>query len=426
LGSDFLSQALAEGVTLHIHPTEKFKTTTVYLHIQQPLSPETVTYGALLPMVLARGSAEHPTTAALAAQFDDLYGAHFGCDVGRRGEVQLLSFRLEVVGDRFVPEGSLFGEALRTLAGVLLRPAQEDGGFVARYVEQEKANLRRRIEGLINDKQGYAFYRCAQEMCRGEPFELHRLGRIADLDGITPGSLAAYHEQMLRSAPVDLFVVGAVDPERTASAVAEAFAALPPESRPATGTLVKAAPERAPRTVQETMDVNQGVLVIGFRTGTTVRDEGYVPLLVANGLLGAFGHSKLFQNVREKHGIAYYAYSMLETVKGIGYMYAGIDFGQFQNAVAICTEQLRALQEGGIGEEELETTKRALTGETLSALDSPGDLVDLALDRVFSGRELSVQDRCEAVAGVTREQVTEAARRIAVDTVYFLTGKEER
>lgn len=425
MAADFVTERLAEGVNLHVQQTDKFKTTTIYLYLQQPLAPVEVTYGALLPMVLARGCAAFPSTQALARQFDDLYGASFGFDVGRRGEVQLITFRLEVAGDPYVPGESLFARGLETLASILLDPATENGGMVGAHVEQEKANLRQRIESLINDKRGYALFRCTEEMCQGEPFALQRLGRVEDLDGITPESLLAYHRRLLATAPVDIFVVGEMAPDQVAAMVRQTFA-LPEGARAVPTTTVKRAPAQPePRVVKEEMDVNQGLLVIGLRTGITARDGLYVPMLMANGVLGAFSHSKLFQTVREEHSLAYFAYSTVETVKGIGFLYAGIEFDDYQQALDLSLAQLQALQDGEVTEAELETTRQSLINNTLASLDSPIEMVDLALDRVFSGKQLSVADRVEALRAVTQEQVVEAARQFAVDTVYFLTRKGE-
>lgn len=425
--ADFTRYDLADGVHLHVQPTVKFKTNIVYVYFHMPLAPETVTLNALLPMVLARGSASYPTTAALARHLDELYGASFGYDVSRRGEVHSLVFTLEVAGEEHIPgETGLLKKGLETLTDIITRPALEGDGLKQDYFVQEVANLKQTIESLVNDKRRLAMVRCTEEMCAGEPFALYRLGRVADLAGMTPQSLLAHHQRVLRTAPVDIFVIGNVEPEEIRDLVSSTFKlpAAGPEGRRMPTTLVKAAPGPDPRMVEDQMDVNQGVLVIGLRTGLTLRDELYFPMLVANGVLGGFPHSKLFQQVREKHSLAYYAYSSLETVKGVGFMYAGIEFANREKCQEIMLQQLKAVQEGQISDEELETTIRTLTNDMLSAADNPGAMADLAVDRVFSGRELSVEDRVRAFRQVTKEQVAEAARHFAVDTIYFLNRKE--
>jgi len=410
-----------------VHSTPQFKTSGVYVYFHMPLAPDTVTPNALLPMVLARGSADHPTTAGLARHLDELYGASFGIDVVRRGETHSIVFTLEVAGEQHIPgEEGLFRRGLETLAGIITRPALEGNGFRKDYFEQESANLKQTIESLVNDKRQLALFRCTAAMCAGEPFALYRLGRVEDLARITPESLRQHHERVLRTAPVDMFVVGNVDVEAIRDLVSSTLR-LPeagPGGREMPRTLVKRTVSGSPRLVEDQMDVNQGVLVIGLRTGLTVQDDLYFPMLVANGVLGGYSHSKLFQEVREKHSLAYYAQSFLETVKGVGFMYAGIDFANRNRCQEIMLRQLEAVQDGQITDEELEMTIRALVNDMLAAADDPGAMAELAVDRVFSGKDLSIEDRVRLFQQVTKEQVAEAARHFQVDTIYFLNRKE--
>lgn len=420
----FTRYGLAEGVNLYIQPTRKFKTTVIYVYFHLPLAPDTVTSNALLPMVLARGSADYPTTAALSRHLDELYGASFGIDVSKRGEVHSIVFRMEVPSEQHIPGASgLLQQALETLAGIITRPALEGDGFKADYFRQEADNLKQTIEGLINNKTRYAMVRCNEAMCKGEPFALYRLGRVEDLPTITPQSLRQHHQRLLSSAPVDVFVIGDLECEPARDLVQRTLVlpAAGPEGRTMPVTNVKRESGRPTQQVEDHLDVNQGVLVIGMRTGVTIRDEAdYFPMLVANGVLGGFPHSKLFQNVREKHSLAYVAYSAVETLKGAGYMYAGIEFENRQKCQEIMLEQLKELQEGKIGDDEFETTVITLINDVLGAADNPGAMADLAVDRVFSGRDLSIEDRVAAYKAVTKEQVAAVARKFSLDTVYFL------
>ncbi|MGE5673204.1 MAG: EF-P 5-aminopentanol modification-associated protein YfmF [Mycobacterium leprae] len=422
----FTRYGLAEGVNLYVQPTKKFKTSVVYFYVHTPLSPETVTKNALLPMVLARASADFPTTSELYRHLDDLYGASLGVDVMRRGEVHSIIFRMEVPGEQHIPgEKGLLEKGIQTLAGIVTRPLLEKDGFKADYFEQEATNLKHTIESLINDKRRYAMVRCTEAMCEGEPFALYRLGRAEDLPHITAHNLYEYHQQVLSTAPVDIFIVGDLEPETTKTLV-EKHLKLPaagPHGRHMPKTEVKREGRHPHRKVEDQLDVNQGVLVIGMRTGTTMRDEEYFPMLVANAVLGGFPHSKLFQEVRERNSLAYFAYSALETVKGVGFMYAGVEFANMDKCRDIMLKQLQAVQSGDIDDEEFATTQRTLINDMLGAADSPGALADLAVDRVFSGRDLSIEDRIKAFEAVTKEAAASAAKKFSVDTVYFLTKK---
>jgi len=79
------------------------------------------------------------------------------------------------------------------------------------------------------------------------------------------------------------------------------------------------------RNIIERVSVNQGKLCLGFRTNTPPGSKDYYKLLVYNSILGGGLHSKLFQNVREKAGLAYYAFSRLEKFKGLMVVSCGIE-----------------------------------------------------------------------------------------------------
>ena len=71
-------------LNLHILPTNKFKTTTMIVHIEQDLKEETVTRTALLPHILKRGCAKYPSTQQLRQYTDQLFGAVFHADVVKK------------------------------------------------------------------------------------------------------------------------------------------------------------------------------------------------------------------------------------------------------------------------------------------------------------------------------------------------------
>lgn len=410
---------MGAGVNLYIQSTPKYKRTSVYVYLHQPLRRETVTANALLSMVLRRASADYPTTAALQRHLDELYGAELSADVSRRGEVQSIVFRLTLANEKFIPGArGLLEAGLDTLAGTVLRPH-----FNSDYVAQEAANLRQVIEGLINDKQRYAFQRCIEEQCNGEPFALFRYGIAADLDGMTAGRLQAHYEQVLARSLVDVFCIGDVEEAQAVELIGRTLRFPVGAQRERSATQVLRAPAAPLRRVEERHDVNQGWLVIGGRSGTTVADGAYFPLRVANAILGGYSHSKLFQNVRERASLAYSVHSVLETVKGTLHIIAGIDVNKADEAVEISLAQVRDLQAGAFTEEELEASVKGLVNDAYARQDQPGYLVESYLEGLAGGKEISQDDRIAGYQAVTREQVVAVAQGFQPELIFFLTGK---
>lgn len=394
------------------------------MYLQTPLARETVTPNSLLPMVMTRATASYPSTPDLVKHLDGLYGASIGYDVSRRGEIHSLLFKLDMVADAYLPgETDLLDRGLLTLAEVILHPATQENGFKADFVSQEKQNLREMISGLINDKRRYAVNRCREIMCEGEPFALYHLGNVEDLDTITPQSLLGHWDKVLRQAAIQMFVVGDVEPRHVAELVQRHFAFPEGGVRTIPVTTVKHGTGSV-RRIEEKQPVNQGVLVMGMRTGITGSDEQYFPMVVANGVLGAFPHSKLFVNVREKNSLAYYAYSSIEAIKGIGLIYAGIDFDNYEQAVEICLAQIEEMKKGQVSDNEMESTIKAMVNDALAAQDTPGRMVEDYLAGMITGKPLTTSERISGYQSVTKEQVAMVADKFNVETIYFLTKEE--
>lgn len=423
--AQFLERQLAPGVTLYMWPTAQFKSVTVKVFLHHPLGQD-ATETALLPRILLRGSARYPTLQSLSRRREELYGTGIDGDASKLGRDHLMGIEVGGVSARFAgAEADLLDEQIAFLSEVLFNPRLEDGKFNAEYLAQEKNVLRQKIEGLINDKRSYAGFRLYQEMCKGDPFAMHRLGTLEHIDPVTPEGLAEHYHRLTSQSPVSIFAVGAFDPGRVEEAVRRF-----PWPAGERGALPKAgpfeAPERPePQTVKEEREVNQALLHLGYRTGITFADELYPALSVYSGILGAFPHSKLFIQVREKASLAYFAWTRLEPTMGLMDASSGIDPKNYERALELMQAQVAAMARGDFSEDELEATRAALRTGLRSVYDAPGALVDRTLLGVVNGKQRPPEETIAAIEKVTRDQIVEVAGRVKLDTIYFLTSRGE-
>lgn len=409
---------------LHVLPTKRFKTFAVSLFAGVPLSESGVTPTALTPFVLRRGTESYPETIAFREKLDELYGAGFGFDLYKRGDHQVVQFRIDMINDRFVSTNeSLLKEALRYLGEAVTAPALEDGRFRSRYVEAEKTTVTKRIEAIINDKIRYAAERCTEEMCKGDPYRLPSLGRKEELAGIDAASLYSHYRQWLERAAFDLYVAGDTTLEEVESLARQAFRL--PDGTPSGYSKPVLVPAREQvQTIVERLDVGQGKLNMGLRVAGTYGDDDYPALLLYNGLLGAFPHSKLFVNVREKASLAYYASSRLDGHKGLMTIQSGIEIPNYEKAVDIIREQLAAMKRGEFAAEDLGRTKAMLSNQLREIQDSAFERIGFDYNAIVSGKERTADEFIADLEAVTPEQIVAAAQGVKLDTIYFLRDKK--
>src|SRR5699024_4636000 len=152
--------------------------------------------------------------------------------VRTRGEVQCVGFLGSFLDDAYTLDGSTVVEPAAALLGeLLLSPYKEEGRFCPDYVKGERENLVERIRAQINDKRIYAMTRLRQEMCAGEPFGVDRLGDEAHASALTAEDLWEGYQELLRTAPMELYYCGSAQPERVAAALKEALSGLPTDGQ---------------------------------------------------------------------------------------------------------------------------------------------------------------------------------------------------
>ena len=418
------SKSLATNINLHVVPVRKFKTILIAVFIQLELEMETAAKTALLPAVLERGTKYCPTYRDLKIRLEELYGAGFSSDVFKMGERQILAFSLELINDRFAPGEDLLKQGLTILKNVITEPYLEQGAFKREYVEQEKEQLAKEIEGLVNDKVNYALERCIQNMCAKERFGVYKYGRVEDLEEITPESLYSYYQNLLNTKPMDIFVIGEVDIEATSALIRDAFCFSRPAKLPPLPEIEAGVIPGKERYWEERLPVNQGKLTLGYRTNILYGDKEYPALLYYNGVLGGFPHSKLFQNVREKASLAYYAFSRLEKHKGIQLIGSGIEAENYEQAREIIEEQVKNIQNGEITAEEMENTKRGLINQFKIIGDNPSSMLAYYYDGIVGKSEERMDSLMSKIEKIEVADVVEISRKITLDSVYFLCSAD--
>lgn len=417
--------SLMPGVDLTVISTDKFKTNCLSLNLLRPLCQEEAALNALLPDVLLRGCGMCPDMGAISAWLDERYGAGVQATVRKKGEVQAIGFFIDYIDEKFAePEEHLTEDICRLMGSFLLQPVLENGVFRKDYVEGEKVNLVNAIMSQINDKRSYASIRLRQEMFRDEKYGVSKNGSAQEVEAITPEALYHHYQNILSTSQIEIIYTGQLSADVVKEYLLETLGDLPRGEIVKAGTGIGPMPESV-REITEVMDVTQGKLVMGFRTGVTSGDAMYPAMLLMNGVYGGSLTSKLFMNVRERLSLCYYASSGLDRFKGVMVVASGVDADKFATARKEILAQLDACRAGQITEEELESTRSYLISSLKSSGDSPYNMDDFYLGQIIGGYDYSPESLAAQLSTVTIPQIREAANAVKLDTIYFLKGEAE-
>ena len=288
-------------------------------------------------------------------------------------------------------------------------------------MDGEKANLIDAIRAARNDKREWAELRLMQEMCASEPYGINRWGDEDSVRSLNNRKLFERYRDLLATSRLELLYCGAAEPAQVQEALQESFASLPRGAVPPLCAVVRRTAPAEPRLIEETMDVGQGKLSMGFRCGS----DDVPALILANLLFGGSSNSKLFMNVREKLSLCYYASSVYARAKGIITVSSGVESRNAQRAQSEILTQLRAVQEGQWEDWELAAALAAARSALQSLGDSQGALENYYLGQNATGQFESAEELIGRLDAVTPERIRAAAESVALDTVYFLHGKED-
>ncbi len=413
------------GIAVYNINSNRFKTNTINIFFQDNLNKDTVALNALFPSVLRRGCKGLPTIKDINLYLEKLYGAVFDCGIVKKGERQIIHFYFEYVSDKYTSDNQRnFEKAFEFLMNIIFRPELKDGTFNEQYVEQEKNNLKMIVEGRTNDKIQYSMERCYELMCMDEPFGLYEYGTVEQINEISNDKLYDHYKKKISSLPADIFITGEIN-EKDVAFIKEKLSLVERSTPQKLNSSIILKCIKDVREYEDKMDVNQAKLCMGFRTHVQPADNDYYALMVFNGLLGGGMHSKLFQNVREKAGLAYYVYAGLEKFKGLMVIASGIDINNKVTAQEIIMKQLDEIRTGNITEYEYEATLKSIKTGIMSLKDSQLYVVDFYLSQLINGTHDTMETLADKINRVKVDDIIRVADKVQLDTVYFLTGKKE-
>lgn len=419
-------QEIKKGINVHIINTTRFKTNLVAIFLTTPITREKVTYDAVISSVLRRGSKNMQTQEQISKELENMYGAEFDCGIDKTGDNHILRFYLESINDKYLPQSDekMLKSSCEKLIEIVFNPLTEGQAFKEEYVQQEKENVKRKIEGKIDNKARYAIDRCIEEMYNEKPYGLYKYGYIEDLEQINAHNLYEYYKQLINNCKIDIFISGTVDEserQKIQNYIVDNQNIIQLKEREANyiKTEIKDKQAEREKVITDSMEVTQGKLVLGLDVHLKTEEEKYITS-VYNGILGGSATSKLFQEVREKASLAYTASSSFIRHKGNIMINCGIEIKNYEKALEIIRKQLEDIKNGNFTDEDLENSKKGIISIIKGIEDEQDTEITYYFGQELSGDEMEIQKYIETIQKVTRQNVIDIANKIKINTIYFL------
>ncbi len=421
--ADIVKREIQKNINLYYIHDAKYKTVSMSLFLHRRLDRSEATKNALLAKVLRRGTEKYPAINKLNQYAEELYGTLIDVNITKKAYAQSIVASVNYLAEAYLSE-DISSRAVELMLDLIFKPYVKAYAFDSEIVSGEKQNLRDDIESLVNDKRSYANFRCIEEMCKGEDTAIFEFGYLDDIDNIDENNLYTHYRNIAFSSPIDIFAVGDMDIDKTEKYIKDYLSAYKFDIMPIPPIKNTHKKVTDVKYTEDSFDVAQGKLAIGLRTGISIEDDLYYALLTANSIFGGGAHSRLFNTVREKMSLCYYAGSKLDKFRAIMLISSGIEFENFDKAKDEILRQLRNISEGDFTDEEFNVSKSYIINSYMSYKDSPYLMKDYYSGHCFSDNHDTLDEAIAKVRAVTRDDVVNAFSHVEPDTVYFLKGRE--
>jgi zinc protease len=365
--------------------------------------------GALFDPEEKLGLAEYTTAALMRGTrtrtFDEIYNSleSVGASLGFSTGVHKSGFN-----------GRALAEDLPLLLD-LLSEALTAPTFPKGEMEKLRAQLLTGLAIRAEDTGDMASMVFDQIIFKDHPYSRPEDGYPETIQSIKRGDLVRFHREHYGPRGLVIALVGAVEPERAVRQVKRALGGWQVEEQ-------KEAPELPPlKPLKKTIvrhhrikGKSQSDLVIGTN-GPMRRDPEFMSASIGNNILGQFGlMGRIGDVVREKSGLAYYAYSSLNAGLGPGSweVSAGVNPQNVKKASDLIKEELKRFVQDGVTEQELADTKANFVGRLPLSMESNGGVANALLNMERHSLGLDYYHRYEALVNdVTAERVLSTARK---------------
>jgi predicted Zn-dependent peptidase len=252
----------------------------------------------------------------------------------------------------------------------------------------------------------------------GHPLGRPILGTKERIKASTRASVRGFYRRHYVPGRMVVSVAGNVRHERLLGMLGDRMAVGKPLGPRGRSAMLLRSTARAPKPsghdAIKRKPVEQAHIVYGTN-GLPRTDPDRFPFLIVNTALGGGMSSRLFQEIREKRGLAYTAYSYHSqyTEAGVFSAYAGTTPGRADEVIRLMRQEIDDVRDAGIRPEEFDRAKRHVLGSTVLSLEDPGSRMSrLGKSEVAHGEILTLDETLARVRAVTLDDANRVANRV--------------
>ena len=408
---------------IHTIKTDRFKTVHMEIIFRKNIVKEELVNYAFLVDMLMESSKNYPKRKDVITKLEELYKLVVYGTTVKTGNVLNSNFMADFIDPKFIDEEDYLENVIKFIFEMLMNPNATNEEFDLKEFNFVKERLKREIKSIDDNPFKSSMRKAIEAMDAMSVTAYPLMGSVEELEGITPGSLYKYYKKLFKDNTCDIFIIGNVDSDNIVSLIQKYFK----HRYINTNKLVLRVDNKFKKKVTTKEDVSENLqanLVMIYNIGELPEVERHVTMQVFNYIFGSGGlTSKLYKRIREENSLCYNISTLYLKYDELLVIHISLDTANVKRVVSMVKKSLKEMQTGDFLDSDLEDAKKSISLALDLTSDNNSSLLNNYVFHEFDNLPL-IDERKKSLAKLTKEDVVNVSKKLKLNTIYVLKGKE--
>lgn len=408
---------------IHTIKTDRFKTVHMEIIFRKNIVKEELVNYAFLVDMLMESSKNYPKRKDVITKLEELYKLVVYGTTVKTGNVLNSNFMADFIDPKFIDEEDYLENVIKFIFEMLMNPNATNEEFDLKEFNFVKERLKREIKSIDENPFKSSMRKAIEAMDKSSVTAFPLMGSVEELDDITPSSLYKYYKKLFKDNTCDIFIIGDVDCDNIVSLIQKYFK----HRYINTNKLLLRVDNKFKKKVTTKEDVSENLqanLVMIYNIGELPEVERHVTMQVFNYIFGSGGlTSKLYKRIREENSLCYNISTLYLKYDELLVIHISLDTANVKRAVSMVKKCLKEMQTGDFLDSDLEDAKKSISLALDLTSDNNSSLLNNYVFHEFDNLPL-IDERKKSLAKLTKEDVVNVSKKLKLNTIYVLKGKE--
>lgn len=408
---------------IHTIKTDRFKTVHMEIIFRKNIVREELVNYAFLVDMLMESSKNYPRRKDVITALEELYKLVVYGSTIKTGNILNSNFMADFIDPKFIDEEDYLENVIKFIFDLILNPNATNEEFDLKEFNFVKERLKREIKSIDENPFKASMRKAIEAMDASSVTAYPLMGSVEELEAITPGDLYKYYKKLFKDNTCDIFIIGNVDSDTIASLIQKYFKHRYINSN----KLVLRVDNKFKNKVTTKEDVSnnlQANLVMIYNVGELPEKDRHVTMQVFNYIFGSGGlTSKLYKKIREENSLCYNISSLYLKYDELLAIHISLDTTNVKKAITMVKKCLKEMQTGVFDSSDLEDAKKSIGLALDLTNDNNSSLLNNYVFHEFDNLPL-IDERKKSLAKLTKEDVVIISKKLKLNTIYVLKGKE--